>query len=425
MGAIADFINSLGAISQNQAKREGRTLHQNQGREALQDSAGASNLSDTFRNIGLSQLARNVSEQGDISGKGIWQGPDALREAWENPAMIADLYPEVTASAFSRDKGKSQEEKDEEPEQNEAEPEPTNKLKEAADSDEPWNPGSTPDSIKRPPASQRLKDSQLEEWYDFLENTDAGKEIASMHPEYASRDDYGFSRLRGSEDADIIATWIMNDPRAARRFMNSGVDTNDLEHLVDNVREYMWGDNAILLNDYANRQSSYNLGDDNDSIDELGKLLYNVYGYNFKPDMVEANGLDEKDLLAEMYARQIGDYGWGNLDKDAVSSLLSEAGYLDEGSSFRFMDQTNPDYSSYYYDPSKARKYGSTYLDEYSPSGGVFDDREALVASLLEAYNEASPSNLRMVAAGPSEAQKKTAKKISDNDAIASASTPY
>ena len=425
MGAIADFINSLGAISQNQATGEGRTLHQNQGKKALQDSTGASNLSNTFRNIGLSNLKRNVDNQGNLNDLGINQGPDALREAWENPAMVADLYPEVTASAFSRDKEKTQEKNSEALEQSETEPETTNKLKEAWDSDEAWNPGSAPDSVKRPPKSERNLKSQLDEWYDFLENTDAGKEIAAAHPEYASRDDYGFSRLRGSEDADTIATWIMNDPRAARRFLNSGIDVDDIENLDDNVYDYMWGDNVINLSDYANNQSSYDLGDDFNSLKELGQLMRNVYGYGFNPNTEAANGLDENDLLAEMFARQIGDYGWGDIDKDALSSLLSEAGYLDNGGSFRFIDKTNPDYSSYYYDPNKVRKYGSTYLDEYTPSSGVFDDKDALVASLLEAYNSSSPNNLRMVASGPSEKQQKANKRSSDNDSVTATTTPY
>lgn len=418
MGAIADFINSLGAISQNKAEREGRSLHRNQGQEALQDSSGSPSLPEAFRNIGLSQLTRNVAEQGDISNKGINQGPNALIDAWENPSMVSDLSPEVTSSAFSRDGGKPQKKDDKQPEQAETETAPTNKLKEAWDSDEPWRPELNPDSTKRPPKAERNLSSQLEEWYDFLENTDAGKEIAAAHPEYADRNAYGYSALRGSGDADTYAAWIANDPRVARRFRASGVDVDDIDNLANNVFDYMWGDNAINLYDYMTSDRDYSIGNDLDDIKDLAGYMYNNYGYGFPDDAESKYGLDLDDITAQMLARQISGYGYGDaLNKygslDEINSLLTKAGYLEPGESLTFKNANSNEYSNSKELENLARKYTNPILDEYLPSDGIFDERDRLIGSLMSNYNNVSPTNLRL-ALNSKKAAPKTA---SDSEA--------
>ena len=283
-----------------------------------------------------------------------------------------------------------------------------NALKAAWDSDAPWNPGydnslyserladelasnndvnlSDVDSIKRPKKSERNLGSQMDEWYDFLENTDLGQQIALEHPEY-TRDNYGYSALRSSQDADTYALWAANDPRFARRLLSADIDANDIDNLANNIYDYMWGDNAInAYNYFTDSDSVYKLANDIGTMEELANYFGDTYNYNFDNGLSQEYGLDRGDLAAQMLARQMYSLGGEGFDYNDVSSFLARNGYLGSGEDFRYTTADSDLYRNSSSGSENARSYGSILTDEYNPTTqGIYDDY--VVDTILDAMN--------------------------------------
>lgn len=271
------------------------------------------------------------------------------------------------------------------------------------------------DSIKRPRKSERNLGSQMDEWYDFLENTELGQQIASEHPEY-TRDNLGYSALRASQDADTYALWAANDPRFARRLLSANIDANDTDTLADSIYDYMWGNNAINAYDYfTNPDAVYNLANDTSTMSELAQYFNTLDGYDFASGFSQQWGLDRGDLAAQMLARQMNQLGPGLLDKDDVSDFLIREGYLNPNERFSFTSRDSDLYKNSSAGSENARKYGSAFLDEYNPSApGIYDDY--VVDTILESLNRPyTDLNLGVASSRTPSAKRKSVDELAED----------
>lgn len=224
--------------------------------------------------------------------------------------------------------------------------------------------------------------TQMEEWYDWLENTEEGKEAAAANPLLADRDNYGYSALRASKNSDLLAQWALSDPRFMDRLKASGVDVTDTDNLSNNIYDYMWGDNVIDVVNAMQGNNSYLYGNDSDAISDLSGYLNSKYDFGFDPDTMNRLGLDNDDITTFLLLNQIGGKGWGNLDVNMVDDLLHKAGYLDQDSHIKWGSNKDSAWTDTQDIRNNARKYTDIGDESYSSDiAGQFDAN--VIGSLL------------------------------------------
>ena len=245
--------------------------------------------------------------------------------------------------------------------------------------------------------------SMREEFYDWMLNSEAGREFALAHPEFAVENN-GYTRFRELADPNLYAQWALDDPRVARRWLNAGIDINDTEALAENIGDY-FNDHTINIGDYMkNQDASYVLGYDTNTIGELGNYLEDLYGYNFLADYAKAHNLDSGDLTAQMLARQLATTDSGlYMNPNEISDFLVKEGYLSPEERFSYTNEGSDLYSNYGGWMENSRAYGIPALDVYdSTVNGNFDDYVA--DSILSSLNQGLIDSGSTVRVGSSKA---------------------
>lgn len=245
--------------------------------------------------------------------------------------------------------------------------------------------------------------SMREEFYDWMLNSEAGREFALAHPEFAVENN-GYTRFRELADPNLYAEWALDDPRVARRWLNAGIDVNDTEALAENIGDY-FNDHTINIGDYMkNQDASYILGYDTNTIGELGNYLEDLYGYNFLADYAKAHNLDSGDLTAQMLARQLATTDSGlYMNPNEISDFLVKEGYLSPEERFSYTNEGSDLYSNYGGWMENSRAYGIPALDVYdSTVNGNFDDYVA--DSILSSLNQGLIDSGSTVRVGSSKA---------------------
>lgn len=315
------------------------------------------------------------------TGEGINQGSDALKNAANSSLPISELEKQwVTREDILGREGKDRQSSEDS--QSSAVPATTQSAAEVANGDTEAAQSAAEASTPSQSFTSRPLLTQMEEWYDFLENTDEGRAIAEANPLLADRDNYGYSALRASKDSDLLAQWALADPRFMDRLRASGVDVDDIENLSNNIYDYMWGDNVIDVIKAMQGNGNYTYGVDSDAITDLGGYLNSKYNFGFDPDETNRLGLDNDDIATFLLLNQVGSKGWGDLNIDMVDDLLHRAGYLDQGSHIRWGSNKDSAWNNTQGMRDNARRYTDISDETYSSdTPGQFDSN--VIGSLM------------------------------------------
>lgn len=242
--------------------------------------------------------------------------------------------------------------------------------------------------------------SQMQEYYDWLANTDEGRAFADMYADYADTD-LGYSTLRASNNRDAWGYLLglqgnQGVDNWRNRYEFSGVDFSDENAALDNLMDYLYGANAVNIYDYMQGANNIQLANDADAIGETARYLANMYGYGPEQNWASQYGLDANDVAALALARQVSNNGWGNLSIDQVNDILAASG---ETGRLSFVD--DDDYAkNHQWREGGARSYGNAYSDSlanlvpYTQSGLADQD---ITSTLMAAYNNEHAKKLGLV----------------------------
>lgn len=240
--------------------------------------------------------------------------------------------------------------------------------------------------------------SQMQEYYDWLANTDEGRAFADMYADYADAN-LGYSNLRASNNADAWGYLLglqgnQGIDNWRNRYTFSGVDFSDEDAALDNLMNYLYGDNAVNIYDYMRTADNISLANDADAMGQAARYLASMYGYGPDPDWANDYGLDANDVASLALARQITNNGWGNLDPDQVSKILQDSG--DKGA-FKLVGEDSDEYKNSRWREEGARSYGNAYMDQLAPYANLGLADENITASLMKAYNDTHNQKLAWI----------------------------
>lgn len=345
----------------------------NQGSDAMKEA-----LAEPGRGL-LYAMGINFSD----AGPGVNQGSDALKDAMSSRVPLRTLEENFTSydDIYTRDGGSKNQSEEKGSLSQDSLDSLANQGKQLTEGfNTAINNASTPNSSSS--FNSRPLLTQMEEWYDFLENTDEGRAIAEANPLLADRDNYGYSALRASKDSDLLAQWALADPRFMDRLRASGVNVDDVENLSNNIYDYMWGDNVIDVVKAMQGNGDYTYGVDSDAITDLGGYLNSKYNFGFDPDEMNRLGLDNDDIATFLLLNQVGNKGWGDLNIDMVDDLLHRAGYLDQDSHIRWGSNKDSAWNNTQGMRDNARRYTDISDETYSSDiAGQFDSN--VIGSLM------------------------------------------
>ena len=236
-------------------------------------------------------------------------------------------------------------------------------------------------SAKTSPSTPRtfnkysLPRSQQEAWYQYADTHDVPEEY---------KGDLGYVNLLRSKDSDTIAQWALDDPMMMMRLLNSGIDISDTDNLSQNISDYMWGDNVISLYDYMMSEGGYDLGDDFGMIDELGRYLTgDAYNYGFDEAFAKEHNLTNEDVIGQMLARQLSNYGMRRGNRTQLNEYLPEN--VLNGGEIRFIPY--PEEGLGEDTDLNAAVYGNILDNDYIPE----EVANAVVASMNKSRSEDYP----------------------------------
>lgn len=252
------------------------------------------------------------------------------------------------------------------------------------------------DTIK--PAGNGKGSSQMEEYYNWinsglLDPSDPGynPEAAAFAETYAdlADNDLGYASLLASNNSDAWGYLLGLQGNEGidgwrGRYQRSGVDFSNEDQALDNLMDYLYGDNAIDIYDYmTNPNSNVALANDADAIAQAARYLYSTYNYSPDYQWMQDNGLDANDIAAQAIARQITNSGWGDLDIDQVNKILEDSG---DKSKLKLVDDGSEEYENSKNRQASMRSYGlpNEAYNPYEPFGLIDSD---ITASLMAAYN--------------------------------------
>lgn len=237
--------------------------------------------------------------------------------------------------------------------------------------------------------------SQMQEYYDWLANTDEGRAFAERYGDFADQD-LGYSRLRASGNSDAWGYLLglqgnQGVDNWRNRYALSGVDFSDDATALNNLMDYLYGDGSINILDYmTNPYSTVQLANDADAIGQMARWLFSEYNYSPETAWMAENGLDANDIAMQAIARQVTNNGWGGLDIDQVNDLLAASGDL---SKFALVDKDSKEFedsawrqNSVMENNKVPKRYGlvNEAYTPYAPYGVIDQD---LTAAMMAAYN--------------------------------------
>jgi len=244
--------------------------------------------------------------------------------------------------------------------------------------------------------------TQMQEYYNWLD-TDDGRAFLERYGDEFGEDNQGYTNLRASQNRDAWAD-VMGFGEGEgidnwqNRYTNSGVDLSD-EHAMDNLMEYLYGDQAANLYDWIgnNDYNQSRVGISGDAYDEAA-----LWFANQNPELMQAYNqeytggndtfnADDFAYYALLTRLTNPEYGFNDVSIDELNRAAQAAG---EGNTFGLTEQgllglLNDEGTSEESDRSNARRYlmnDNTVLNPWLQSDNPLMDQQ-MIDSVLAAYN--------------------------------------
>ena len=244
--------------------------------------------------------------------------------------------------------------------------------------------------------------TQMQEYYNWLD-TDDGRAFLERYGDEFGADNQGYTNLRASQNRDAWAD-VMGFGEGEgignwqNRYTNSGVDLSD-EHAMDNLMEYLYGDQAANLYDWVgnNDYNQSRVGISGDAYDEAA-----LWFANQNPELMQAYNqeyaggndtfnADDFAYYALLTRLTNPEYGFNDVSIDELNRAAQAAG---EGNTFGLTEQgllglMNDEGTSEESDRNNARRYlmnDNTVLNPWLQGDNPLMDQQ-MIDSVLAAYN--------------------------------------